>query len=282
MTTIVATMNLKLAALQGPNTFGGEAGRRFIQLYPELFSPDMIFYDTAEGALGFEDGRADASCAPQQMTLTGYHAGIQSYIARTDLTLYVIAEVEHAYHCTLLVKPGTPIEKVKRVLGHTGSITQSRAWLEKNAPHIEIIIVDTSSMDAAKTAKNGDGSTASIGTPGMAEEFGLEQLVNDVDGGSIGSYWAVSPKPIFSETPTRVLVAGRFHDDGRLTSIISAVDGAGFTLETIFTSPSGKRLFEYDYVMRFRGTGTLSAVKAAVKTVRGARLAGAFDIKEGK
>jgi prephenate dehydratase len=276
----IAQGNLTLGALQGPNTFGGEAARRFVEIYPELFRGNIVYFDTAEDALAFEDGRADASCAPQQMTLTGYHAGIQGYIARPESTLYVIGEALHAYHCALLVKPGTPLAKIKLVQGHTGSITQSRGWLEKNAPHIKINIVDTSSMDAAKAVVNGDGSLASIGTPGMAQEFHLEQLVKDVDGGSIGSYWAISPTPLFSPQPTRVIVAGRFHDDGRLTSVISAVDGAGFTLETIFTAPSGSRLFEYDYVMRFRGTGTLSNVKAAVSSVAGARLAGAFVVKE--
>ncbi len=277
--TATALSNLKLAALQGPNTFGGEAAVRFIELYPELFGGEIVYYDTAEGALGFADGRADASCAPQQMTLTGYHPGIQAYIASPASKLVVIAEVEHAYHCTLLVKPGTKLANIKRVLGHTGSITQSRAWLEGNAPHIEIIIVDTSSMDAAKSVVDGNGTTASIGTMGMATQFGLEPLVTDVDSGSIGSYWAVSPKPIFSPEPSRVLVAGRFHDDGKLTTIIGGLAGAGYLLETIFTSASGKRLFEYDYVMRFRGSGRLAAVQAAVASVSGARLAGAFDVK---
>ncbi len=279
-TATVARGNLTLAALQGPNTFGGEAAKRFIELYPGLFSGEIIYYDTAEDALGFNDGRADASCAPQQMTLTGYHPGIQAYIASPASKLFVIAEATHAYRCSLLVKPGTKIEKIERVLGHTGSITQSRAWLEKHASHSKIIIVDTSSMDAAKQVVDGDGTIASVGTSGMAEEFGLEQLVKDIDGGSIGSYWALSPKPIFSQTPVRVVVAGRFHDDGRLTSVISALGGAGYALETIFTSPSGTRLFEYDYVMRFRGTGKLSAAEAAVAGVPGARLAGAFDVKE--
>jgi prephenate dehydratase len=279
-TASVANGSLTLAALQGPNTFGGEAARRFVELYPELFSNDVIFFDTAEEALGFNDGRADASCAPQQMTLTGYHPGIQAYIARPESKLHVIAEATHAYRCSLLVKPGTKFEAIRRVQGHTGSITQSRGWLEKNAPHVEIFIVDTSSMDAASQVAKGDGTLASIGTSGMAREFGLEELVKDVDGGSIGSYWAVSPKPIFSATPARVIVAGRFHDDGKLTAVICGLQSAGYTLETIFTAASGQRLFEYDYVMRFRGAGALAQVEAAVSSVPGARLAGAFDVKE--
>ncbi len=271
--------NMTLGVLQGPNTFGAEAARRCIELYPEFFSK-IVYYDTAEDALSFKDGRADASCAPQQMTRTGFHPGIQAYIARSDSKLNVIAEVQHAYRCSLLVKPGSRLESVKRILGHTGSITQSRAWIEEHVPHAEIVIVDTSSMDAAKTVANGDGSIASIGTTGMAQEFGLEERHKDVDGGSVGSYWVISPKPIFSDAPTRVVAAGRFRDDGRLTDVICALAGVGFRLDTIITLPTGERLFEYDDVLRFTGAGRLSDVRSAVAGVPGVRLAGAFIAKE--
>lgn len=278
-TTANGRANLVLGALQGPSTFGGEAGRRFIELYPELFS-ELVFFDTAEAALAFEDGRADASCAPQQMTRTGFHPGIQSYIARHGSALHVIAEVTHAYHCSLLVKPGSPVTGVKRVLGHTGSVTQCRHWIEQHIPGAEIVIVDTSSMDAARAVVNGDGSTASIGTPAMAAEFALDEAHKEIDGGSVGSYWAISPKPLFSEAPTRVVVAGRFSDDGRLTDVVCALAAVGYRLDTVFTSPSGQRLFEYDDVLRFSGAGRLAELRSAVAPIRDARLAGAFVAKE--
>jgi prephenate dehydratase len=275
----IAGGTMTIAALQGPSTFGGDAARRFLELYPELFS-NIVYYDTSEEALSFQDGRADAICPPQQMSQTGFHARMQEYLVRPDSKLYIIGEVTHAYHCSLLVKPGRSLDNIRQVRGHTGSITQSRSWLEKHVPRAEIIIVNTSSMDAARAVVAGDGSVASIGTSAMAKEFALEELHKDVDGGSIGSYWAISPKPIFSESPTRVFVTGRFDDSGGLTDLISAFSGAGFRLETIFSTASGRRLYEYDYVMRFRGEGQLAAVKSVVASFPGARLAGAFVAKE--
>lgn len=278
-TGIVAPANMTVGALQGPNTFGGEAAARFLLLYPELFSK-IVFYETSEIALSFEDGRADAIVPPQQMSRTGFHARTQGRIAAVDSKLYVLAEVIHAYHCSLLVKPGSRLEDIAKVLGHTGSITQSRHWLEKHVPQADIIVVGTSSMDAAKAVAEGDKTVASIGTSAMAEEFGLQELCKDVDGGSVGSYWAVSPKAIFSAEPTRVVVAGRFGDGGALTDLVCALAGAGFQLETIFNSASGQRLYEYDYAMRFGGRGSLTSIESAVARVPGARLAGAFVAKE--
>lgn len=277
--TAIAALNLTLGALQGPNTFGGDAARKFIALYPELFK-DIVYYDTSEDAMSFTDGRAHAIGPPQQMSRTGFHPGMQAYLADPNSKLYIIAEITHAYHCSLLVKPGTKVAQIKKVLGHTGSVTQCRHWLEEHVPGAEIIIVTTSSMDAAKTAKNSDGSIASIGTHGMALEFGLEELHKDVDGGAIGSYWAIGPKPVFVDHPQRVVVAGRFDDSGKLTDLICGLAGVGFRLETVFDLATGRKLFEYDYVLRFRGSGTLDAVKAAVGGVPGARLAGAFTVKD--
>jgi prephenate dehydratase len=266
--------NMKMGALGGPNTFGAEAAHLYVQSHPEF--TEIVYFKTSEEGFEFSSGRSDALCAPQQMARTGAHPGIQASIARPDSKLYVLGEVTHAYHCSLLVKPGSPLEGVKRVLGHTGSVTQSREWLAKNLPGAEVVIVDTSSMGAAESVANGDGSIASIGTSGMAREFHLEERAKDIDGGSVGSYWAISPHEIFSDAPARIVVAGRFDDRGELSEIIGSIASRGFHLETVFQLASGKRLYEYDYVFRFAGTGTLSSVRAAIQPFSTARLVGAF------
>ena len=270
--------NLKLAALGGPNTFGGDAAQRFMQLYPEFGS--LVFFPTEKEAAAFETNGADAFCAPQQMARTGVHPGIQAYIHRPDSQLYVIAEVIHAYHCALLVKPGSKLTQIKRILGHTGSITQSRPWLTANLPQAEIVIVHTSSQGAAQEVVSGDGTIASVGTPGMANEYGLEQAAKDIDGGSLGAYWAISPHRHFSDTPQRLVVAGRFDDKSDLSGLIGALAAQGFRLQTTYQVASGQRLYEYDYVLRFAGQGNLSEVLRALSGFPPARLAGAFDMRE--
>lgn len=268
--------NLKLGSLGGPNTFGGEAAHRMLELYP-MFDA-IVYFPTSEEAQKFAG--SDAACAPAQMSKTGPHAGTQERIARHGSQEYVIAEVTHAYHCSLLVKPGADQGRIRRVIGHTGSVTQCRDWVVKNLPHAEIEIVHTNSMGAAAEVAASDGATASIGTPAMGREFGLEERYKDIDGHSIGAYWAISPHPLFSENPTRVVVAGRFKADGRLTGLVQALAGAGFGLGGTFTMPSRKLLYEYDHALRFSGTGSLSAVKNAVAGFGEARLAGAFEARE--
>jgi prephenate dehydratase len=267
---------LKLGSLGDANTFGAQAAQEILDRYP-IFG-EIVYYDTVEEIVRFEAGKCDALCAPQQMSRTGAHSRIQTRMAALDSKLHVLAEVSHAFHCSLLVKPGAEQAKIRRVLGHNGSVTQSRDWLAANLPAAEIVIVDTSSFGAASEVASGDGTIASIGTPEMAKKVGLQELHKDIDFGSIGSYWALSPYPVFSERPDRLVIAGRFNGDDHLSTIIGALGKAGYSLQTLFSMPSGKLLNEYDYALRFTGSGSLSGVRDAVALVPEARLAGAFEI----
>lgn len=250
-----------------------------LELYPEF--RDIRYFRTAEEAFeAVQQGEIDATCAPEQMARTGFHPGIQGHVAPPDSTSHVVCEVTHAYHCSLLVKPGTQMEQIRRVLGHTGSVTQSRAWLERHLPQAAIEIVDTSSVGAGNTVLAGDGSLASVGTPELARELGLEELARDIDQGSVGNYWAISREPIFKEAPARVIVAARMGGDGRLTALIGALDRAGYRLQTVHSRPSGQALFEHDYVLRFGGHGRLEAVQRALAAFESARLVGAFEARE--
>ena len=272
--------NLKLGALGGAVTFGAQAAAKIVELYPE-FRKELTYYPTAEEAFdAVMDGHVDAMCAPEQLKATGFHTGSQSKICGPEAKAYVIAETAHEFHANLLVKPGTPLERIKQVQGHTGSVTQSEAWLKKNLPWAEIFIVDTSSYGAAQTVLDSDGSIASVGTHEAALQFGLEEKAKDIDEGSIANYFAFAREPLFAEQPTRVVLAARVGGDGTLTRLTQAMARAGYDLLTVYARISGHGLFEYDYVLRFGGAGRLSAVQDELGAFRTARLVGAFESRE--
>src|SRR5438445_4544334 len=102
---------LKLGALGGPNTFGGQAAQRMRELYPEF--AEILYFRTAEESMDGEPPPADAACAPEQMRWTGSHPGIHGRVSGPDSRTYVIAEVTHYYHASLLAKPGTRPEQIR-------------------------------------------------------------------------------------------------------------------------------------------------------------------------
>jgi prephenate dehydratase len=271
----VSNKKLKLGSLGGPQTFGAQASKLMMERYPQF--TEIKYFPTAEAAHdAVLSGEVDAVCAPEQMVNTGFHLGTQSWLSMPDSKMFIAAESEHVYHCTLLGKPGSTLSKIRKVIGHTGSVTQSRPWLEANLPEAEVEIVHTNSMYAGQSILDSDGTIASVGTPELGEALGLVTLARDIDGGSVGNYWGLSNQGHFSDTPTRLVVAGRFGDDGQLTKLIGALADAGYVLQTASSRASGKALYEYDYALRFRGEGKLAAVQAAVAPFKSARLAGAF------
>lgn len=272
------TKGLRLGALGGPNTFGGDASRELMLLYPEFAS--IRYFRTAEEGFTF-NGEHDAMCAPQQMARSGFHPGINAYVADLGSPLNVIADVTHFYHCSLLLKPGAAVDAVREVRGHTGSITQCRPWLEQHLPQAKITIVHTSSHEAAREALASDGTIGSVGTPGMAAQFELEQAALDIDGGSSANYWVISPLTLFTARPNRVIVTGRFDADaGAIGKIVVGLAEAGFKLRSTFAKASGQRLYEYDYLLWFGGAGELRSVQDVVAGVAGSRLAGAYEARE--
>jgi prephenate dehydratase len=268
--------NLVMGCLGGPNTFGGDAARQIMESFPEF--DRMSYHHTAEDGFAFNEGN-DAMCAPHQMARTGYHVGVTSYVADKGSNLYVIADVEHFYHCCLLVKPGARMEDVRVIRGHTGSITQSRPWLEKNLPNATIEIVHTSSHEAAREALASDGSIASVGTPGMAEEFGLEKAAEEIDEGSSALYWAISPHAFFHDQPDRVVITGRFGREGTAGQIGNAMAELGYTLMSTFSKSTTEKVFEYDYSLLFEGKAELGKIQEIVARFPAARLAGAYEVR---
>lgn len=273
----IADRRLTLGALGGGSTFGGQAAELFLQAYP-TFVEVAYFPDVYAMFDAVDDGRIDAGCVPEQTARTGFHQRTYGRIADPGSPYVILADITHAYHCSLLGHPGTDLSTVTTVLGHTGSVSQSRPWLEANLPDAAIVIVDTNSLGAAESVAAGDGTSVSVGTTDAAERTELVELVTDIDGGSVGSYWAVGRGIAPAARPTRLVVAGRSGaaGGGSVGAVIADLLGVGFTATTVFARPTGHRLWEYDHVIRLAGEGDLRGVRSVLEGHQSMRLAGAY------
>src|SRR5262249_12686176 len=128
---------LTLAALGGHHTFNGQAAALMMRHYPEFAR--VAYFPTSDAVVeAAQRGEVSAACAQEQTSKEGFHRGTQARISAPGSRLHVIAEVSQRYQCSLLSKPGVRLEQVRRVLGHTGSISSSRPWLERNLPSVPI------------------------------------------------------------------------------------------------------------------------------------------------
>lgn len=270
---------LTLGALGGPQTFNAQAAKRLLQQYSQF--TDIVYFPTSEAVMQAAlHGEVTAACGQEQTSKDGFHLGMQARMAAPGSQLYVAAEIAQAYHCSLLGKPGARLEQVRRILGHTGSIAHSRRWLERSLPGAKIETVETNSMGAARAVLDGDGSVVSVGSPDLAKEFGLSEIAREIDEGSVVNYWAVSLWPLFAPEPDRLVVTGRFRGEPEISQLICGLRDKGFDLHAVYPRASGAALYEYDYVFRFWGAGSLESVQALLSGFQSVRLAGAWRSRE--
>lgn len=266
---------LTLGALGGPHTFNAQAAKQLTRHHPQF--GEIRYYPTSEAVLQAAlRGEVTAACGQEQTSKDGFHAGMQAHISAPGSLLYAVAEITQAYHCSLLGKPGSRLERVRRILGHSGSVAHSRSWLERNLPGAAIAIVETNSIGAARAVLESDGSVVSVGSRALAKELGLAEIARDIDDGSMVNYWAVSLKPLFDPKPERLAIAARFRGEGEMSRMVCALRDNGFDLHAVFPRASGAALYEYDYVFRFWGGGTLNRVQSVLSRCPSVRLAGAW------
>jgi prephenate dehydratase len=269
-----------LGALGGPDTFGGQAARILLSKYPEF--TDVVYLANSDEAFGVGGSwHSDASCVPEQTSKTGFHVSTQRKLVAAEGKLFVLGEISHVYHCCLWVRPGTDPSRIRRVLGHTGSINQSRDWICAHFPRAAIEIVDTHSVGAAMTVAEGDGTLAAVCTAEIGHSLGLHQVAADIDGGSTGHYWAISALRNFAPHPTRLVVAGHAARGGSVSEILCGLRSAGFGVRTIWTEHAGTGMFAQDVVAALVGSGRLADVQAVLdKYPADFWLAGAFVSRE--
>ena len=270
---------LSLGALGGPDTFNGMGALQMQARYP-MFA-EIRYFPTSDAVIeAARSGAVDAGCAPEQMSRTGFHDGMLARMTEPGAKLHVIAETARGYGCALLAKPGARLAQIRLVTGHNGSINHSRPWLEAHLPQAKIEIVETHSEQAAQSVLASDGRVASVGSADLAARSGLVVQAKDIDGGAAVNYWAVSLQPLFSDKPDRLIVTGRFGDDGKLASVIGSMAEAGYLLRTVCPRTVGGKLHEYDYMLRFAGAGRLADIRQRLMRFASLRLAGAWEVRD--
>ena len=256
-----------IATLGGPSTFAGVATAAFlagsgraawVSYYPTM--------DAVWQAMG--SGDADAIILTAEST----HAGMTdvSRAVLHDSELQVAGEVVLPYHCALLGKPGTSLDKITQVTGH-GSLTQCGRYLARHLPRAKVAVHRANSAVAAREVLAGDGSVAVVGSLAAAAETGLEILAKDIDDGSLGSWWLIGRATTIPSLGDTAIVANVAGQDNWP---FSPADGDPWRLRSLLIDPSGRALFEYHTLSAW----TLRAARepAAVPPPAG-RLRGRFD-----
>jgi chorismate mutase / prephenate dehydratase len=264
----------RVATLGGPGTFAHQGAEHILQRYPELGTSLTYRPSVDDLWSALEDGEIDTVILSEQTSLMGWGA-VDERVAPPGSGLFVHSATTVAYHCSLYAKEGTRLSDIEGIYGH-GSIHQCRPWLDANLPGVPTLVHEQNSVAAAREVAESDGRRAVVSTRLTGESAGLVALATDIDGGALGSWWAVATRPWFAATPDRTIISVRAGEGGELNDTVAAVADLGGRLITAYSLATRRQLFEYDYLLAFAGRTSLEAITAALRAVPAARLVGAY------
>lgn len=266
---------LRVATLGGPGTFAHQASQRLIGAHPRL--QNLSYFPTMNDLYdALAAGAVDAIVLSEQSARRGWDEA-DARVTPPDSKIYVYAAMVVPFHCMLLGQAGTKLSDIDAVYGH-GSIGECRRWLDRNLPDVPTAVHEKNSVAAARDVAAGDGTKAVVGTAITAELTGLVPLAEDIDEGASANWWVMVSTPDYAAEPDEIVVSARLPGDGSLSRLVDLLATQGFELCTVYSQPSRMELFEHDYLLAARGSGTSASLAAALAELDvPTRLVGAYQ-----
>lgn len=219
-------------------------------------------------------GAVESAVLTSETTNTGLEEIARRLLA-PGTCLHVNGEILVPYHCALLGKPGTTLDRIRLVLGH-GSLVHCREFLAERLPHAAVRMHGQNSLAAAAEVLAGDGDVAVVGTLLSAQTNGLAVLARDIDRGSVGAWWIMSRELRIGARPDVLIVGAGSADEGGLGDLLSQARVAGLTLRGL-AAVGGGSLFRYQYLVILANEIPSRPPQEALSGVTGSRLIGAFE-----
>ncbi len=125
-------------------------------------------------------GEADYAVLPIENRITGAISAVYDLLRDGDL--YVVGEHYLPIKHSLLAKPGTTVNQIRKVLGHPQALAQCEDFLQAN--HLSLSYCD-STADALRQVADSSEALAVIGSEEVAADYGLvvvaDAIANSAD-----------------------------------------------------------------------------------------------------
>jgi chorismate mutase/prephenate dehydratase len=247
----------------GAVAFLGPAGTFSHSAVLDLFGRDTRLFDCAtidDVFSAVEKGSARYGVVPVENSTEGAVNNTLDCLVATELKIVgeVVVPIEHHF----MVKPGTDLGNLAKVVSHKQSLAQCRKWLAGNWPTLPQEEA-ASNAQAARLAAQHTGVAAIAGRM-AADAYGLE-IVNS----------AIQDQ---SDNSTRFLVIGKHtrtatgkdktstliyteNRPGALFRVLKPFEQHQVSLTRIETRPSRKEAWDYVFFIDFQGHCSDAAVK---------------------
>lgn len=240
-------------AFQGePGAFSQEAATAFFGDESVETLPCATFREVFAAV---SDSRCERGVVPIENSFTG--SVLRNYDLLLDHELFVVGEhFLPVRHC-LIVRPGTRLEDVERVLSHPQALAQCRESLDRLLPGRERVPTADTAGSVALLEDEGRGGAAALAGRRAAEVYGMEILAEDLQDASHNRtrFVVLAREPAVStgERPKTSVVFAVPNRPGALHGALEPFARRKVDLTKLESRPAGGSPWEYVFYLDLAG-----------------------------
>ena len=274
-----ATLQGDLAFLGPKGSYSDEAASDYIS---RAHLHSTISLTTITGiAKSVGEGRVQFGLLPFENSVAGLVGETQKLLlAPQDPGWRVTADVTIPISNNLLVKPGTKLSDLRKIVSHPEALKECANWLKTNFPQLTQESM-SSTAAAAEAVSKGDGTIAAIASSAAARAYQLQVLsanIQDDQHNATNFVVIQAPGRDFPEqNPTRLIVRLDVKKGGdALAQLLEGLKHLSFALTSADSSPMGT-LGSHRFALIFDSPhgADLSQVQNILRPI-GALLIGAY------
>ena len=240
----------------GPRGSFAEAALRTM---PVAADADLVAAGSVLDAMDLaRSGEVDQALVPIENSVEGSVPLTLDELSKGD-PLVIADEVVLPVRFSLVARPGTALNAVKRIATHPHAHAQVRAWLREHLPESVVLPALSTSAAAAGLLDEFPTHDAAVSQSITAELYGLEILADDI-GDQIDAHtrFVLVRRPGSVPAPTgadKTTLALYIHQDqpGALLAILNEFAVRGVNLTRIESRPTRKVLGDYFFSVDVEG-----------------------------
>ncbi|MBM3712448.1 MAG: prephenate dehydratase [Actinobacteria bacterium] len=287
-------LNRKVAYLGPEGTFTEEALIKFFEKKLCKDSEDFkkivkISFPTIPDVIKSVDrGEVNEGIIPIENSVEG-SVNLTQDILTFESEVKITGEIAIPIKHHLIIKKGTKLKSIKKIISHPHATAQCRIFLKNNFPESEIIAAN-STAEAVKKLNETDGGSAAIGTKIAAEIYGLDVLISDIEDNKenktrfvvVGSY--ISPKT--EHDKTSIVCFLKKDKPGSLYNILKEFAERNINLTRLESRPAKKDLGDYVFMIDMEGHLHDKIIYEAIESLRNkvylVKLLGSYPAWQGR
>lgn len=185
--------------------------------------------------------------------------------------IVVIGEIVLNIRQNLITTQGATLQDIKTVYSHPQGIAQTRGWLQKHLPEVELVEVSSTSKGAQIVAEKKDPTIAAIGSKEVANLPGLKILMKNINDSSNNKTRFIvlgqsMPRPTGHDKTSLTFTIQ--NEPGSLLRVLEVFDVYNINMCKMESRPTKKGLGLYRFFVDIDGHQSDEKLSAALKIAK--------------